>query len=143
MEKSSALGLVLSVIEDLSYKERNEVVAAIHRLNSTNFKFEREKEAERKCYEYSNIIQKVSGVWPISKSRDTLVVFCKRVLAKMLKDDGFTYYTIGKVMGIDHSTVVHHCKQALIAEEYPNMFPEYTSVKKAVFEELKTTTDAL
>ena len=140
---SNTLGLVLKLIEDLSYKERVAVVSAIHRLNVSDFRLERDKEAENKCLKYSKIIQEVTGIWPITKKKDNLTVYCKRVLAKLLKDDGFTYYAIGRVMEIDHSTVVFHCKQAKSAEEYPLMYPEYNGVKKAVLEKLKAESDAL
>lgn len=143
MAISNTLGLVLELIKDLSFDERVTVTSAIHKLNESSFRLEREKEAEERCIKYSEVIQKVTGVWPITKRKDTLTVFCKRVLAKLLKEDGFTYHAIGKVMGIDHSTVVFHCKQAQAAEEYPNMYPEYNGVKKAVLKELESDTEAL
>lgn len=144
MGMSNGLGLVLEVIKDLSKSERETVVAEINKLNAPIAHYDRLKQAQEQCSKYSELIQRATGIWPITRRRDTLAVCCKRVLAKLMKDDGFTYYTIGKTMGLNHSTIILHCKEAKVAEEYQSMYPEYNGIKKAVLEEMhKTETETL
>ena len=143
MASDEAIGLIMTLAESLTKSERNTVIAKLNRMNIPEVNYDRLKQAEERCAFYSEIIQEVTGVWPISKSRGTIVVYCKRVLAKLLKDEGFTFPTIGKVMGLDHSTIVFHCKEAKTAEKYPSMFPEYNNIKKAVLDKLKDFTNSL
>jgi predicted transcriptional regulator len=56
-------------------------------------------------------IERFSGIAiKNNKSRKRPVIDAKKVYCKIMRDFGNTYEKIGNEIGIDHSTVVHHCK---------------------------------
>ena len=46
-----------------------------------------------------------------SRQRNTRLVNCKVEIARMLRDKGYSYPVIGKVLNKDHTTIMHYIKK--------------------------------
>jgi len=62
-------------------------------------------------YKIIKSIKKFSGIdIENNKSRKRNVVEAKLLFCKLMRDEGYTYQYIGDCIGLDHATVLYHCK---------------------------------
>jgi hypothetical protein len=58
-----------------------------------------------------NTIEELSGINIVNnKSRKYLVVEAKQLYSNIMRGYGHTYEYIGSTIGLDHATIIHHCK---------------------------------
>ena len=56
-----------------------------------------------------NAIEDFSGLKIVNnRSRKSNVVEAKQLYSKIMRDYGYTYEYIGKTIGLDHATIIHH-----------------------------------
>lgn len=67
-----------------------------------NLKTMNEIESARK------VVEMVMGVDILKKSRKRQIVEARMVFSLILREKGFTYKTIGRVFGKDHTTIIHY-----------------------------------
>jgi chromosomal replication initiation ATPase DnaA len=62
-------------------------------------------------YKIIKAIEKFSGIQiENNRSRKRNVVEAKLLFSKLMRDEGYTYQYIGDCIGLDHATVLYHCK---------------------------------
>ena len=52
-----------------------------------------------------------------NRSRKRNVVEAKLLFCKLMRDEGYTYQDIGDCIGIDHATVLYHCKNYIYVKK--------------------------
>lgn len=124
--------LCLKLLDDLDAHQRAAIARRLNVINQDALLTERDKKCANECDKLCDIILDKAGINVHSKSREVIVVYARRVVCKILRDKGFTYHSIAKALGIDHSSVIFHYNKALDAEDYPGIYPEYHYIKKLV-----------
>jgi chromosomal replication initiation ATPase DnaA len=62
-------------------------------------------------YKIIKAIEKFSGIQiENNRSRKRNVVEAKLLFSKLMRDEGYTYQHIGDCIGLDHATVLYHCR---------------------------------
>ena len=129
---SNLIGLILEAYSQLSEKEKVAVMAKLTERAHQIYSINSVSAAAELAKKYSECIHSVSGIWPITKKRDAETTICKEVLVNLLRNKGFTYSCIGKVIQLDHTTALWHYKKSLDYDNYPKLCPEYNRIKEEV-----------
>lgn len=132
----STVELCLKLLDDLNAHERAQVARKINSLNKEALNTTRDADCARECQKLCDAVLDSTGLVVQGKSREIRTVCARRYVCKALKDMGFSFSSIGKALGINHSSVIFHVKMARDSEEYPKFYPEYHDVKKKVRERL-------
>ena len=126
--------LCLKLLDDLDAHQRAAVARRLNVINQDALLTERDKKCANECNKLCDAILDKAGINVHSKSREVNIVCARRVVCKILRDKGFTYHSIAKALGMNHSSVIFHYNKALDSEEYPRIYPEYHQIKKLVEE---------
>lgn len=85
-----------------------------------------------------NIINLVFFVDIEDLARKRQIVDARRAYAKILKDAGFSYESIGKTINKNHATIIHYVKSVDSLLKYDSIFEKkFISAKKNFLEENK------
>jgi hypothetical protein len=85
-----------------------------------------------------NIINLVFFVDIEDLTRKRQIVDARRAYAKILKDAGFSYESIGKTINKNHATIIHYVKSVDSLLKYDSIFEKkFISAKKNFLEENK------
>jgi hypothetical protein len=69
-------------------------------------------------YKIIKAIKNFSGIdIENNRSRKRNVVEAKLLFCKLMRDEGYTYQYIGDCIGIDHATVLYHCKNYIYVKK--------------------------
>lgn len=95
---------------------------------------------------YHKAMLDITGEDCTEHTRRPTVVWARNIVAWQMIEDGFTTTSIGKRLGIDHSTV-SHCKSAVKEMlEYPRYYKRELGVfrkfRKTINDEIHTRTNA-
>lgn len=99
--------------------------------------------ARRRYAELSALMVTATGHAVPQVCRESEYVWERAMLARRMREEGFSLYQIGAAMGKNHSTVINALKRMAGVEEFPRMYwdilPTWEKFKKLVENETDGT----
>lgn len=86
----------------------------------------RDKRANR----YVKLMSDIVGANILLKSRKQILVWARHMVAYQLRLDGYSFHSIGRLLDLDHSTVVHCEQQVRRMILAPSMYKDESEVWK-------------
>ena len=105
---------------------------------------------EKKIRTLKEIIKEIFLVDVDEDSRKRSVVDARKVYSKILRDEGYSFETIGNSFDRDHATVIHYAKSIDsiltydrdLREKYIACKAIYTEKRESIFEDMRKDVDA-
>jgi hypothetical protein len=108
------------------------------------------KLSKKKIITLKQVVKEIFLVDINENSRRRDVVDAKKVYSKILRDEGYSFESIGHSFDRDHSTVIHYAKSIDsiltydrdLREKYIACKEIYTEKRESIFEDMKNDVDA-
>lgn len=114
---------------ELPYKDRLNLCAALRESI-----LQERKERKPRCHNRGQILLDLMGEIlgePIpAKSRETRFVWARAMVAYQLMGEGFSTIEAGRMIGKDHSTIIHLRGNMIDALQYPTMYRDVVDIWK-------------
>ena len=121
------------VIDSLPYLSRFELSEVYRYLQNSGLGSESGYFAERAKHDAVSMIDTMKeefGVDVAGKSRDTRTFLCRLCVAEELLSAGYSFNTVGKCLNRSHSTIIYYVSKLHDISRYPQMYPDYVSIRK-------------
>lgn len=92
---------------------------------------------DKRANKYVKLMSDIVGANIMQKSRKQILVWSRNMVAYQLRQDGYSLYAIGRLLDMNHSTVVHCNRQVSRMLMSPTMYVAEVEVWKEFQKQLK------
>lgn len=96
------------------------------------------KVKDKRADRYVKVMSDVVGANILMKSRKAHLVWARNMVSYQLRLDGYSLYTIGRLLDLDHATVLHCERQVKRMLERPSMYEREVKIWEEFQNQLKT-----
>lgn len=128
--ESDEYRLVMDTLPKLSRFELSEIYRY---LRNSGLGSESEYFVEMARHDSSSMVETMReefGVNVPGKSRDMTTFLCRLCVAEELLVKGYSLNTVGKCLNRSHATILYYVHKLHDINRYPQMYPDYLSIKK-------------